>query len=41
MAIPAVIFMYVEGWTFVDSLYYTFVTLTTIGIGDFVAGYGE
>ena len=26
-----------EGWSFFDSLYYTFITLSTIGFGDFVA----
>ena len=26
-----------EGWSFFDSMYYTFITLSTIGFGDFVA----
>ena len=33
----AVMYHTQEGWTFFDSLYYTFITLSTIGFGDFVA----
>ncbi|KAJ9586868.1 hypothetical protein L9F63_019550, partial [Diploptera punctata] len=36
--LPTGIFMHFEGWTFDQSLYYAFVTLTTIGFGDLVAG---
>ena len=32
----AAIFSYYEGWSYFDSIYYCFVTLTTIGFGDFV-----
>ncbi|XP_069678806.1 uncharacterized protein Ork1 isoform X1 [Periplaneta americana] len=35
--LPTGVFMHFEGWTFDESLYYAFVTLTTIGFGDFVA----
>ncbi|XP_013421280.1 potassium channel subfamily K member 10 [Lingula anatina] len=38
MIVPAGIFTAIEGWTYAESLYYTFITLTTIGFGDFVAG---
>ncbi|XP_034254603.1 uncharacterized protein LOC117653210 [Thrips palmi] len=38
MLCPSFIFMYFERWTFDESLYYAFVSLTTIGFGDFVAG---
>ncbi|KAL7032741.1 hypothetical protein ACKWTF_007390 [Chironomus riparius] len=33
---PAILFSYFEGWDYSISVYYTFVTLTTIGFGDFV-----
>lgn len=34
--LPSVIFTYFEGWDYSISVYYSFVTLTTIGFGDFV-----
>ena len=36
--IPAAIFMAIEGWSYLESWYYTVVTLTTVGFGDFVPG---
>lgn len=27
-----------EGWTYIEGFYFSFVTLTTIGFGDLVAG---
>lgn len=36
--IPSVIFQFFEDWTFLESLYFSFVSLTTIGYGDLVAG---
>ncbi|KAJ6645514.1 Open rectifier potassium channel protein 1 [Pseudolycoriella hygida] len=34
--LPACLFSYFEDWPYVRSVYYSFVTLTTIGFGDFV-----
>ncbi|XP_072036161.1 potassium channel subfamily K member 10-like [Amphiura filiformis] len=38
IVIPALIFQAVEGWTYHEAWYYCFITLTTIGFGDFVPG---
>jgi hypothetical protein len=38
LVIPAGLFAIVEGWHYIDSFYYAFITLTTIGFGDLVAG---
>ncbi|CAK5084523.1 unnamed protein product [Meloidogyne enterolobii] len=37
IAIGAWIFSQYEGWPYFDSVYYCFITLVTIGFGDFVA----
>ena len=37
--IPSAIFMALESdWSYEDGVYYSFVTLSTIGFGDYVAG---
>lgn len=41
IAIPAIIFMAIEGWTYREATYYSFISLSTIGFGDFVAGQQE
>lgn len=38
VTIPAVIFKYIETWTTLEAIYFVVITLTTVGIGDYVAG---
>ncbi|CAI9729715.1 potassium channel subfamily K member 16-like [Octopus vulgaris] len=38
---PALIFRAVEKWTILDAIYFCFITLSTIGFGDYVVGIGE
>ena len=33
--IGAIIFRWLEGWSWIDSFYFVIITLTTIGYGDF------
>ena len=35
LVIGTVAYHYIEGWTWLDSLYFSVITLTTIGYGDF------
>ncbi|MEM6641642.1 MAG: potassium channel family protein [Bacteroidota bacterium] len=35
LIIGTIAYHYIEGWSWIDSLYFSFITLTTIGFGDF------
>ncbi|XP_055368237.1 potassium channel subfamily K member 4 isoform X2 [Betta splendens] len=41
LAVPTVVFQKVEDWSFLESLYFVVITLTTVGFGDFVPGGGR
>ena len=41
IAIPGIIFAKVEAWSYRESIYYTVVTLTTVGFGDFIPAQGR
>ena len=36
IVLGALVFAYIEDWKLSDAIYFSFVTLTTIGFGDFV-----
>ncbi|MED6264594.1 hypothetical protein CHARACLAT_016424 [Characodon lateralis] len=38
LIIPPLLFSYVEDWTFGEGFYFAFITLSTIGFGDYVVG---
>ncbi|XP_038612745.1 potassium channel subfamily K member 16-like [Tachyglossus aculeatus] len=38
LGFPALVFHSVEGWTYNEGIYYAFITLSTIGFGDYVVG---
>lgn len=38
---PPIVFSHVEGWSFSEGFYFAFITLSTIGFGDYVVGENE
>uniref|UniRef100_A0A8C5MZJ3 Potassium channel domain-containing protein n=1 Tax=Leptobrachium leishanense TaxID=445787 RepID=A0A8C5MZJ3_9ANUR len=41
MLIPPLVFTKTEGWNYREGIYYAFISLSTIGFGDYVVGYGK
>ncbi|CAB1334798.1 unnamed protein product, partial [Coregonus sp. 'balchen'] len=37
LVIPPFVFMSLEGWSYLEGFYFSFITLTTVGFGDYVA----
>ena len=35
LVIGTIFYHYIEGWNWLDAFYFSFITLTTIGFGDF------
>ncbi|XP_015257392.1 PREDICTED: potassium channel subfamily K member 5-like [Cyprinodon variegatus] len=38
LVIPPIVFMFMEEWSYLEGIYFSFITLTTVGFGDYVAG---
>jgi len=36
--VPMILFQGHEGWSYAQAIYYCFISLSTIGFGDYVAG---
>lgn len=36
--VPALVYARIEGWSFLNAFYYCFISLSTVGLGDFVPG---
>ncbi|XP_053255283.1 potassium channel subfamily K member 16-like isoform X1 [Podarcis raffonei] len=38
LILPSFFFQWMEGWAYYEAIYFTFVTLSTIGFGDYIIG---
>ncbi|ETE73519.1 Potassium channel subfamily K member 16, partial [Ophiophagus hannah] len=38
LCVPSVIIRKIEGWSYSEAIYFTFITLSTIGFGDYMIG---
>lgn len=34
--LPAALYSYVENWSYLESVYFCFITISTIGFGDYI-----
>ncbi|XP_018417609.1 PREDICTED: potassium channel subfamily K member 16-like [Nanorana parkeri] len=41
LGFPPLVFSKTEGWTYEEGVYYAFISLSTIGFGDYVVGSGQ
>lgn len=38
LLLPPLLFSHMEGWSYVEGFYFSFITLSTVGFGDYVIG---
>lgn len=38
LLLPPLLFSHMEGWSYAESFYFAFITLSTVGFGDYVIG---
>lgn len=38
LSMGSVFYHFVEGWSWIDSVYFSFISLTTVGFGDIAPG---
>lgn len=38
LLLPPLLFSHMEGWSYLEGFYFSFITLSTVGFGDYVIG---